>query len=1518
MLRIIRLVGILWLGCVSFAFGQTGIYSFGSFDSKGFDTVNLGNLNVHFAVPLVSKPGRGINFNYSLAYDGLVWSPVASAGTSYWQPATDWGFTAVFGNGFHGYVTYKVATGKCTVQTDGAPQQITVERDYAFAYHDSFGGVHPFSYSATLCPPNGDSSGTIVVGNGASRDGSGYTFDGQAVHSRSGATLNVPIESGAIQSGSATITDSNGNVVTDNGNGTFTDTLGVTALSITGGGNAGSPRVYSYPVTLQVDQSTSASASASFRNYTVQTNFQCSGITESGATSVDLLDHITLADGSTYNFTYEPTPGVGNGTVTGRLASITLPTGGAIGYSYSGGCNNSGINPDGTPATLTRTTTDGYKTYSRTISGTTSTTDVTDEKQNPATYTFTSSTDNFWYETERKVWQSTNSGTPLQDRITLYNAQAASVQLSAAVTQVDVLESPDGRPQSKYEYGYSTSGVLLSTTQMDPSNGNVLWYSTTSYNSLWEPFNSSSYDSSGNVISSTTYGYDESTPTPTSGISQHNAVTGARGNQTSSHVQVAGSTIDTVTTYYDTGVPITTQTPNGTTQYVYDSTQAFATQITLPTPSSGVSLSTSAQYDSTSGALLSNTGANADQTQVTQYDRLLRPTSVSLPIGSANYNYYGSNQVGVVQPMGNGTSADTETLFDAYDRTSRVAVLNGQSSNPWYQVDYCYDASGLLQFQSVRYQGTGWGTPKQCSGNGTAYVYDALGRMTSSTNPDGPTSYLYQGRAVRSTDVNGVQKITQKDLLGRISSVCEISSNANMPGSGSPVDCGTDIAGSGFLTSYSYDLANHKTTITQGAQTRIFQTDAAGRTIYTSEPERGETAYSYSYNSTGLAVTRTRPRANQTNASVKTSTTTQYDSIGRVVSVSYNDGTPTKTFAYDQATAWGGSSLSLGASKGHLTEYFSQTTPNATFGFFIYDNAGNIIRSDQCLPSGCGSGAYEHTIGYSYDLIGNPLSADVGVSGVQTTYTYSPANEVQSITSNISAAAYPPHLVSNIINGPLGPISYDLGNGLSVRNVYGSVGRLYGRWLCRNSNQQYCSGGDQIYGFDQAFSGVRMLGGDDTVLGTHYNISYDEFNRIASASYTSRPQVLSFSYDRFGNRTSQNLVSGQSAPQPQYLFNTATNQINGLQYDAAGNLLNDNVHTYSYDAEGNVITVDNGATAIYTYDSFNRRVRIDIGSQAAEFLFNLNGQRAAIWDGHTLGGIKGQYYWGSTPIAYFDFTTHFQHQDGLGTERLQTASDGTVERAFSSLPFGDGFTGAGSDVYGNGYSADDAYNFAGLDYDFESGTDHAQFRQYSSAQGRWMSPDPYDGSYDASNPQSFNRYSYVLNNPLRFKDPSGLTICNYGSSDFGGDDIEETVDEGECTSNGGTPVVDNTTVNVNSGDDGSVTVITSETTSGLVNPGGGAPSNGWDWDEKPHWPTPQPHPRQQSFGDCFNGAMKANALPGGSNTQNTLTATTTAATIWNLISPNPVAKTVGVVNAWYNLSRIVPAALVCSDPDAHF
>lgn len=49
-----------------------------------------------------------------------------------------------------------------------------------------------------------------------------------------------------------------------------------------------------------------------------------------------------------------------------------------------------------------------------------------------------------------------------------------------------------------------------------------------------------------------------------------------------------------------------------------------------------------------------------------------------------------------------------------------------------------------------------------------------------------------------------------------------------------------------------------------------------------------------------------------------------------------------------------------------------------------------------------------------------------------------------------------------------------------------------------------------------------------------------------------------------------------------------------------------------------------------------------------------------------------------------------------------------------------------------------------------------------------MSPDPYSGSIDMSNPQSFNRYSYVLNSPLRYTDPLGLRICDGSPADTDG------------------------------------------------------------------------------------------------------------------------------------------------------
>jgi RHS repeat-associated protein len=70
-----------------------------------------------------------------------------------------------------------------------------------------------------------------------------------------------------------------------------------------------------------------------------------------------------------------------------------------------------------------------------------------------------------------------------------------------------------------------------------------------------------------------------------------------------------------------------------------------------------------------------------------------------------------------------------------------------------------------------------------------------------------------------------------------------------------------------------------------------------------------------------------------------------------------------------------------------------------------------------------------------------------------------------------------------------------------------------------------------------------------------------------------------------------------------------------------------------------------------------------------------------------------------------------------------------------------------------------------LDYDSESSTDHATFRNYALAAGRWLSPDPYNGSYNFTNSQSLNRYTYAVNNPLMLRDPLGLEDSDCGDDD---------------------------------------------------------------------------------------------------------------------------------------------------------
>ena len=224
-----------------------------------------------------------------------------------------------------------------------------------------------------------------------------------------------------------------------------------------------------------------------------------------------------------------------------------------------------------------------------------------------------------------------------------------------------------------------------------------------------------------------------------------------------------------------------------------------------------------------------------------------------------------------------------------------------------------------------------------------------------------------------------------------------------------------------------------------------------------------------------------------------------------------------------------------------------------------------------------------------------------------------------------------------------------------------------------------------------------------------------------------------YAYDSFGNI----LQNGG--------FNstyTANNQMSGYAYDAAGNLLSNGVTPLTWDAESRLTSA---AGATYLYDAEGNRVEKQ-GVGVTDTIYfggrpiaRLNGGQ---WTDLIYGptGLLAEVPGTQTGDTVYRVTDH------LGTTVGDLPPDGRLVNPLDYRPFGGVFSG----------NTNDPYLFTGLERDQESGLDHTMFRQYASNSGRWLSPDPYDGSMDFGNPQSLNRYAYVGNSPLSYVDPSGL------------------------------------------------------------------------------------------------------------------------------------------------------------------
>lgn len=273
---------------------------------------------------------------------------------------------------------------------------------------------------------------------------------------------------------------------------------------------------------------------------------------------------------------------------------------------------------------------------------------------------------------------------------------------------------------------------------------------------------------------------------------------------------------------------------------------------------------------------------------------------------------------------------------------------------------------------------------------------------------------------------------------------------------------------------------------------------------------------------------------------------------------------------------------------------------------------------------------------------------------------------------------------------------------------------------------------------------------------------YDDAGRVVKAKINNTTRE--YSYDAFGNRTNCNQVSPSAACQFGYGINSNNNHLTGaITYDSAGSgdvtILGP--HHYDYDAEGLLVS-DSGTEFLYT--AHDERLATISGGLWRWSIRDGRGRTLRVFtsqDGSAGIGASGwqwqrDYVWrdalllASRQKVEDAITTYHYHLDHLGTPRRVTDQSDEIVGFHDYYAYGPEVSGGLSEpsraeLRYTGHERDDNGEPYTLDYM------HKRF--YAPSLGRFLSLDRSIGKTEL--PQSWNRYLYALDNPIRLIDPDG-------------------------------------------------------------------------------------------------------------------------------------------------------------------
>jgi RHS repeat-associated protein len=756
-------------------------------------------------------------------------------------------------------------------------------------------------------------------------------------------------------------------------------------------------------------------------------------------------------------------------------------------------------------------------------------------------------------------------------------------------------------------------------------------------------------------------------------------------------------------------------------------------------------LARSTTWDCTGGVALSNTDENGKVTSTSYSDPYFwRPASTTDALGNVTtFTYSGANSVSTNFTFNGGNSVvGTLTTVDGLGRPILRQTPQGPAAGTYDSIETDYDNVGHVLKQSLPFSAAAGAL---CTGTcpGTTFAYDGLGRITSVTDNGGLSATftyvkndVYKNVGPAPTGENRKRKQFEYDSIGRLTSVCEITSAT---GSGS---CAQTSPQTGFWTKYVYEPLGNITSVTQNAQsastqTRTFAFDLMGRMTSETNPESGASSYFYDTVATGLCAGTYAGDLNKSSDAVGNTVCYTYDALHRPTSSTYNGpyaaSTPNKYFIYDSATV---NSIPMTNTSARLAEAYTSTcqtgcTKSTDLGI-SYSARGEPTDTYEKTSS---SGTYYHvTAGYWEHGLLKQISNVPGL----TTITYGVDAEGRPAT--VSAASGQLPVTNSTYNVASLPTEVDFGS--LDKDIFS-----YDPNSFRLTEYKFNVNGQNVIG-DLTWNANSTLGvlniTDPFDAANAQNCTYarDDLGRLTSAN-CGAAWLQTFSFDVFGN------ISKAGSGSFQATYSTSnTNRIASLPgftptYDANGNIQTDSFHTYAWNADGSPVSVD---TVNLTYDALGRVVEQNRSGAVSQVLYMPSGEKLALMSGQTLQKAFIALPGGATAVYGAGGLSYYRHGDWEGSSRFASTTARAKYFDVAYAPYGEDYADSGtSDLDFTGQNQD---TVAG-DYDFV-------LREYSEAQGRWVSPDPLGlAAVDPANPQSWNRYGYVENDPLDRVDPSG-------------------------------------------------------------------------------------------------------------------------------------------------------------------